>query len=80
MGCAFVGLFWLLFGSIGGRIWISKGGSAVVGWIGGILLGPFAFLMLLATPDSRACPHCRSAIPKDATVCAKCARDVPPLG
>ncbi len=41
-----------------------------------VIFGPLFLLMMLAGRDSTLCPHCKSAIPKDATVCSECTRDV----
>ena len=74
---------WALFGAlIGAAAAQRKGFSVVAGIIGGVLLGPLAFLMFFisgVTPDdagNKKCPHCAEWIKADATVCKHCRRDV----
>ena len=60
---------------------------------GGSILGIFAFGYLLFVPrdeeelkrrqiaqgNARECPHCKDAIPRNATACRSCGRDVEPV-
>jgi len=79
-------LFWPLLGAlIGFYAAQKKGFSAVGGVIGGLLLGPFAFLLFFvsgimsANEQQRKCPFCAEWIRPEATVCKHCHKDVPPL-
>jgi len=42
----------------------------------------FCIILIVGVPlymlATRVCPHCKERIPKDATVCKHCARDVEP--
>lgn len=54
------------------------------GVIGGLLLGPLAFLMFAVSGVSRGeknkkCPHCAEWIKDEAKVCKHCGRDLPPV-
>jgi len=75
---------WALFGAlIGVAAAQRKGFSMVGGVIGGLLLGPLAFLMFFISGVSKSdannkkCPHCAEWIKADAIVCKHCHRDVP---
>lgn len=72
-----VALLWLVSPAIGARIWARKGGSQLTGCIVGALLGPFSWAMYFTDSGKRICPACKSGIPKDATACAKCGRELP---
>lgn len=59
-----------------------KGFSVVAGAIGGLLLGPLAFLMFFVSGVTRAtetkkCPHCAEFVKFEAMVCKHCGRDLP---
>jgi hypothetical protein len=79
-------LFWPLLGAaIGYGAAQKRGFSTVSGLLGGILLGPFAFLMFFvsgivsADEQLRKCPFCAEWIRPEATVCKHCHKEVPPL-
>jgi hypothetical protein len=42
-----------------------------------IIFGPIFLLMTLAGRPQKLCPFCQSSIDRDATVCAKCTRQLP---
>lgn len=73
---------WALFGAlIGAAAAQRKGFSMVGGVIGGLLLGPLAFLMFFISGVSgsdrnKKCPHCAEWIKVEATVCKHCHRAV----
>lgn len=70
-------LVWALLGAlIGVAASQRKGFSMASGIIGGLLLGPFALLMFLASDRKPKCPHCAEFIHADALVCKHCHRDV----
>jgi hypothetical protein len=56
----------------------ARGFSKRAGIIGGVLLGPLAFLMFFVSSVSRrrTCPHCAERIKLKAFVCKFCGRDV----
>jgi hypothetical protein len=71
-------LFWPVLGALIGYVASQKRGlSPVTGVLGGLLLGPFAFLMFFvsgAVGDERKkkCPFCKEWIQPDAVVCKHC--------
>ena len=73
---------WALIGAlIGVAAAQRKGFSIAGGIIGGLLLGPFAFLMFFVSGVSKGdatkkCPHCAEFIKADARVCKHCHKDV----
>ena len=42
-----------------------------------IIFGPMFLLMTLAERPAKQCPFCRSTIDREASVCAKCTRELP---
>ncbi len=42
-----------------------------------IIFGPLFLLMNLAGRPQKLCPFCKSSIDREATVCAKCTKDLP---
>jgi len=84
-------LAWALLGAlIGVSAAQRKGFSIVSGVLGGLLLGPLAFLMFFISGISKGdsanvkCPYCAEFIKAEATACKHCGRDVarggrPPL-
>lgn len=70
----------LLLGLLTGAIAQKKGYSFLTWFIGGTLLAIVALPeILLKKPNRDAqqqCPHCRTWIDGQATVCAQCGRDV----
>lgn len=75
-------LFWPILGAlIGVAAAQRRGFSIAAGVLGGLILGPFAFLMFFVsgvTKDDRhvKCPHCAEFIKTEAKVCKHCGRDV----
>jgi hypothetical protein len=79
-------LFWPVLGAaIGYAAAQKKGFSTISGLLGGLLLGPFAFLMFFvsgiasSSEQQRKCPYCAEWIRPEATVCKHCHKEVPPL-
>lgn len=69
-------LLWLVSPLVGALIWQRRGGSGVIGFLGGLCLGPFVLLMSLADSGKKKCPACASWIPKEAKVCGQCRQEV----
>lgn len=71
-------LIWMLIGAlIGVAAAQKKGFSMAAGILGGLLLGPLAFLMFLVSGVSRddarrKCPHCAEFVKAEATICKHC--------
>ncbi len=72
-------LGWAVLGALIGFVAAQrKGFSTVGGVLGGILLGPLAFLMFfisgISAADStrRKCPHCAEWIKLEAVICKHC--------
>lgn len=70
-------------GLIGTALMVSKSarkGSAVAMALfslpHAVIFGPLFLLMMLAGVSAKLCPHCKSGIPRGATVCSECTRDV----
>ena len=78
-------LTWAILGAlIGVAASQRKGFSLATGIIGGVLLGPLAFLMFFISGLSRGdtnkkCPFCAEFIKADATVCKHCHKDLTPV-
>lgn len=80
---------WIICGVIGGAISNGKNRGFGEGFLLGLLLGPIGILIAaVLSPRGpleshahgipfRECPHCKSAIRADATVCAHCQRESP---
>ena len=75
----------LAFALLGALIGVSaaqrRGFSITAGVLGGLLLGPLAFLMYFVSGVTRAdinkkCPHCAEFVKADARVCKHCHRDI----
>jgi hypothetical protein len=76
---------WALFGAVIGLAAAQrKGFSAAGGIIGGLMLGPLAFLMFLVSGVSaedsnrKKCPYCAEFVQRDAQVCKHCKREISP--
>lgn len=41
-----------------------------------VVFGPLILLQAIAATPKQKCPHCRAMIPADATVCARCTREI----
>lgn len=76
---------WITWAVLGALIGVAaaqrKGFSLAVGILGGVLLGPLAFLMFFISGLSRGdankkCPHCAEFVKADAKVCKHCHRDL----
>src|SRR4051794_31053835 len=79
-------LVWPLIGAaIGAYAAQKKGFSVVGGVIGGLLLGPLAFLLFFVSgivstnEQQRKCPFCAEWIRPEASICKHCHKEVPPL-
>ena len=75
-------LFWALIGAIIGIAAAQRRGfSTAAGFVGGLLLGPLAFLMFFVSQVShrRTCPYCAEPIQDRAVVCKHCHRDLAPF-
>ena len=71
------GLFWALIGClIGISAAQRKGFNMAAGIIGGLLLGPLAFLMYLCSGERRKCPFCAEWTQKEAKVCPHCKKEL----
>ena len=70
-------LVWVVLGLIGGYIYSRKGRSAVVGFLGGFILGPIGLILALLTRSNlKKCPYCAEYIKPEAKVCKHCGREV----
>lgn len=70
-------LAWALFGAVIGIAAAQrKGFSMAGGIIGGLLLGPLALLMFLASGGTTRCQHCKEWIHEGATICKHCKQPV----
>jgi hypothetical protein len=75
---------WALFGAlIGVAAAQRKGFSVAAGILGGLLLGPLAFLMFFIsgvskTDQNRKCPQCAEFVKADAKICKHCRSELPP--
>lgn len=68
---------WLVCGLIAAMIGGGKG-EGCLGFIVGVLFGPFGILIALFSSGNRvACPFCAEKINKKAKVCPHCQRDLP---
>jgi hypothetical protein len=66
-------IFWVLIGVLIGIAAAQKRGLGMAeGIIGGILLGPLAFLMFFLSGNRYKCPSCAEFIKKEAKVCPHC--------
>jgi hypothetical protein len=69
-------VLWLVCGVVTAMI-SAKKGEGCVGFIFGILLGPFAIpIALLSKGNRKTCSYCQEMIHKDAIVCSHCQREV----
>ena len=76
---------WLLLGMvIGVAATQARGSSWLVGVLGGLLLGPLAFLLYFVPPApeqaQRTCPACAEVVKAEATLCKHCRQPLPPMG
>lgn len=74
----------LLFAIIGAMIGLAaasrNGFNPGIAALGGVLLGPFALLMLASKSTTRRqCPTCAEWVRVEASVCRYCQRELPPL-
>ncbi len=51
-----------------------RGGLPLVWFFLGLVFGPLAFIVALTS--GKQCPHCKFWIPKDATVCGHCTKEI----
>lgn len=72
MGMETVLAFWLFFALVGMAIGIRKGMHPAVAFIGSLLLGILAPLMVFVTTTVKKCPQCTEQVKKNALVCKHC--------
>ena len=82
-------LIWLAFAVATMKVAQQRGLSGGLWLLVGLLLGAFGLILALLWPEPpppgppvgtmRACPFCRADVPRDATVCRYCERDLPAL-
>jgi len=70
-------LLWLFGGLLGYAAATKRGWSPLAGFVGGVLLGPLAFLLFFVSgvtgDDKRQkCPRCAEWIKAEATICKHC--------
>lgn len=78
-------VLWLICGGIAAMIASSKGGSGVIGFIVGVLLGPIGVIVSfflgnekaaaaaqISTGERKKCPRCAELVQPDAMVCKHC--------
>ena len=63
---------WLVGGFIGIAIGQRKGVNLAMAFLGGVILGPLAFLMIFVTNAGKSCPQCAEKVKRDALVCKHC--------
>lgn len=77
-------LIWIaVWGVASGAVYQARGGTFGGGFWWGALLGFIGLVIVVVKAPggrsenaTRQCPHCRSMIRRDASVCPRCARDV----
>lgn len=73
----FIVCCWPVIGmAIGTLVAKYQGGGLVLFLFLGAVLGPFVTLAFLSSP-TRYCPYCHVEIPRYASVCCHCTRDLP---
>lgn len=74
-----IALWMVLWGAFGGLVGRRHVCGEIWGGILAALLGPFGLLAVALCPMRKGwqCPFCKSFLPKGASVCAKCGREVP---
>ena len=81
-------VFWIICGGIAAMIASSKGGSGLLGFFAGLLLGPIGIIVAffmgnekqaeanrIASGDSKKCPRCAELVKADALVCKHCGNE-----
>lgn len=79
-------VFYLIGGLVSGVVGVAIGNwrkqPPLGAFLVSFLLGPIGWLFVaVSTPDRkrfRDCPACMSPVPREATACAHCGRDLPP--
>ncbi|TWT85363.1 hypothetical protein Pla123a_01700 [Posidoniimonas polymericola] len=76
-------VLWSVLGLIGTGIMLSKSAykgrataAALFSLPHAVIFGPIFLLIMLAARSQKACPHCKSSIDREASVCPECTRDV----
>jgi len=87
-------IFWIICGAVAATIASSKGGSALIGFIVGVLLGPLGIIIAFFLGNEKAaaqsqiqsgerkkCPRCAELVQPDALVCKHCGHEfaTPPI-
>lgn len=81
-------ILWLICGGVAAMIASSKGGSGGLGFLVGVLLGPFGIIIAffmgsenklaekqVAAGAKKKCPRCAELVQADAQVCRHCGHE-----